>query len=100
MNFEPLATDKQSPRDDLLRALYNNHDVRPLIQKDMINNSQKFREDLGLDSMAMILIFVDLTQNYPQLNESVISTWKSIDDCLNTLSEHRQTEPVSRCNEN
>jgi acyl carrier protein len=47
----------------------------------------RYREDLGLDSLAMMAFLFELQELYPDLNEKHVARWLTVSDTLQDIQE-------------
>jgi len=72
----------------LNEVLEEQRDLTPVqLQKIRLNPEVRFKEDLGLSSLAMIALFCELQTKYPHLSEDSLMGWKTISDCYQNVAE-------------
>jgi acyl carrier protein len=72
---------------NLKKVIEQNEDIITEIDSQTIVETNKFKEDLGLDSMAMMSLSYELQELLPQLDDSAFSTWVIVSDCLKDMEQ-------------
>lgn len=71
--------------DHFLQILTNVEDLNPKMPINNISFNSRFKEDLGFDSLAMMILFVELQQISPSLQVESLSNWSRVEDCLQDM---------------
>ena len=67
------------------KILASNPDLRPKSPIEGLNESTRFRADMGFDSLALASLFYELQETYAHIEESEIQKWETIADCIKSL---------------
>jgi acyl carrier protein len=52
-----------------------------------VQAATRFREDLGYDSLARAMLFYELQERFPHLEEAAAVGWKTVGDCMVSLRQ-------------
>lgn len=61
-------------------------DLRLRQPVDTLQLTQRFRQDLGFDSLALISLLVELQDHFPKLSETDAAKWKTLGDCVESMT--------------
>ena len=67
------------------KVIEKSEDLDPLIPLKDISYETKFSEDLGFDSLALMSILYELQEENPNINESEINNWKTLNNCVESF---------------
>ncbi len=70
---------------DVIRILSRSDDFRSKVPPTSITGSMRFREDLGLDSLALLSLLYELQETHPGLLESELGSWTTVDDVVRSV---------------
>lgn len=60
-------------------------DLEIQVSSSEILPTHRFREDLGMDSLGLMTLAYELQEYFPELDETSIANWNTLQDCLSTL---------------
>lgn len=69
----------------IVTILSRTPDLRTRIPPSEIRLGTRFKEDLGFDSLALMSLAFELQEHYPELDETSIATWMTVEDCARAL---------------
>jgi acyl carrier protein len=69
----------------ILAILSAGADYRPRIPPSAVGPETRFKEDLGLDSLALMSLAAELDEHYEGLDEMEIARWITVADCTRYL---------------
>jgi acyl carrier protein len=56
--------------------------IPPRFQKIVLEPEVRLKEDLGIDSLGLVMLVCDLQLRFPQLDASRVETWRTLSDCF------------------
>lgn len=59
-----------------------NEDLRSSVPPREIRSNHHFKNDLSFDSMSLMFLAYDLQEDFPELDETRISDWQLVSDCI------------------
>ena len=74
----------------IIDILKNTADLRPKMVLGAIQPQSSWREDLGFDSLALMILFVELQNQFECLDPLVVARWETLQDCINSVNDLRQ----------
>ncbi len=69
----------------LKSLLLEKKDLKSKINPSDLVESHIFVRDLGFDSIAVVSLFYELQDRWPELSEAEALKWVSVEDCVNAL---------------
>ncbi len=75
------------PLNVIKEIIEQNEDLEIQIPTAEIQPEHEYRGDLGLDSLGLMTLAFELQEKYPQLDETAIADWTTVQDSINTLNE-------------
>ena len=72
---------------DVIAILSRGNDFRPKVPPPSILPAMRFREDLGLDSLALLSLLYELQEAHPDLPESALASWITVEDLLRSVEQ-------------
>ncbi len=69
-----------------LEILSSTPDLKSVLSLEAIRPESRLKEDLGFDSLALMILFVELQSRVINLDITSTLRWKSVSDCLDVLA--------------
>lgn len=78
--FKPIIRRTLTNLQDLTSVSIDSVELKPEV---------RWKEDLGLNSLAMVALLCELQLEFPYLTESMVATWTTLSDSFKSLYEAR-----------
>jgi acyl carrier protein len=78
---------KEELLDKMIAIIEEHEDLEPLLPPEDLKFESELKEDIGFDSIALMLLVYELQELYPNFDGTSIYKWNTLEDIVDDLSK-------------